>query len=123
MTMPPVPNRLLSPIQEDSLPCIVAPGPSSSHFVPRRNAPGGVRGYSNIRKPLNVNVGKEVSSREHNIDMYLPSDLVSQVIQVSEENTKKGLELGGILAGELCESHFEVTHLLIPEQKTAPDSK
>ena len=47
---------------------------------------------------------------------------MSQFRKVSEENTKKGLEIEGILAEECCESHFQVTHLLIPEQKTAPDS-
>ena len=47
---------------------------------------------------------------------------MSQFRKVSEENTKKGLEIEGILAGEFCESHFQVIHLLILEQKTAPDS-
>ena len=40
---------------------------------------------------------------------------------LSRDNTERGLETGGIIAGVHTNQHFQVTHLLIPEQTAASD--
>ena len=67
-----------------------------------------------------MNAGKGVS-RDDLIEMHVPKDLVAQFRKVSQSNTEKGLELGGVLAGKFCESHYEVTHLIVPQQRGQPD--
>ena len=96
------------------------PSQSSSKFVPRRKplAKGTCRS-SNFRSPLNVNVGENLS--RNLIDIHIPSDLVEEFGNLSKDNTKKGLETGGILAGIQLENHFKVTHLIIPEQTARSD--
>ena len=69
-----------------------------------------------------MNVGQEFSSDNTLIDMHIPSDLVLEFGKLSKANTDNGLETGGVLAGEYLGTHYQVTHLLIPEQRGAPDS-
>ena len=55
------------------------------------------------------------------IDIRIPNDLVLQFEILSQDNTDRGHETGGIIAGIHHDDHFQVTHLLIPEQTSASD--
>ena len=48
-------------------------------------------------------------------------DLVTKFEELAQNNTKNGLETGGILAGKLVRNHFTITHLIIPHQTAADD--
>ena len=98
--------------------------PTPPIFIPRRKPHAMGKGQSaagNCRSPLNVNVGQHLSSDGNFMDIYIPSDLVRQFEILSTENTDRGLETGGIIAGVHTNQHFQVTHLLIPEQTAAAD--
>ena len=49
--------------------------------------------------------------------IFLPRVLRSKFLKIAEDNTRKGLELCGILCGTLANNALFVTCLLIPEQK------
>ena len=131
-----VPPRLLSPISEPlhTSPC---PGPSSTEespppspppkasrprFVPRRKPIGNPnQGCSNFRSKLNVDVGQSNPTNPI-ADMHLPRNLITEFGQLSKENSDNGLETGGVLAGKQeDDGHFQVTHLIIPEQTAKAD--
>jgi STAM-binding protein len=69
---------------------------------------------------LNVNIGQDIS--ENVQGMNIPSDLIIEFDKLSRMNTNKGLETGGILAGSHLEDHYQVTHLLVPEQSATSTS-
>ena len=122
---PPIPPRPVSPLSEEpstSTSAPLPPSPPRSSFVPRRRPLGNGRGCSNFRSPLNVNVGQEFSSDNTILELHIPSDLVSEFGKLSKTNTDNGLETGGVIAGVYLGTHYQVTHLLIPEQRGAPDS-
>ena len=62
-----------------------------------------------------MNVGQNISSNEI-IEMHMPSDLVAQFKNLSSSSTERGVETGGIIAGEHMDGYYQVTHLIIPEQ-------
>ena len=72
------------------------------------------------RSRLNVNIGKDIS--ENVQEMNIPSDLIIEFDKLSRLNTSKGLETGGILAGSHLVDHYQVTHLLVPEQSATSTS-
>ena len=53
--------------------------------------------------------------------MHLPQDLVRRFSKISERNSKDKKETGGILAGLRKKNHYQVTHLIIPDQTGGPD--
>jgi STAM-binding protein len=53
--------------------------------------------------------------------MSIPSNFVEIFETLAEANTERGMETGGILAGQQIGNSFEVTHLIIPEQIAAND--
>jgi hypothetical protein len=115
---PDTPPRLLSPLSSD--------GETTSaqlpKFIPRRKPLAkGKFGNGNFRCPLNVNVGQNLSTNGDFVDMRIPSDLVLQFEMLSKETTDRGHETGGVLAGIHHDDHYQVTHLLIPEQTSASD--
>ena len=89
--------------------------PSTTQFKTRRNPIGS---SSNFRSPLHVNVGEDLAMDGSIVEMHIPSDLVETFELLAQETTELGVETGGILAGvhKHIEDHFEVTHLIIPEQ-------
>ena len=101
-----------------------SPGPSSAQqatpprFVPRRRPL--YNGNSNFHSPLYVNVGKEHSAGQIT-NIHVPTDLVTKFEELAQENTNKGLETGGILAGKLVGNHYDITHVIIPHQTAADD--
>ena len=125
---------LLSPISSDSEstsdaneacpplpPQPAQPQPAQPNkFVPRRKPLAtGTSGRSNFRAPLNVNVGKGLANDESLVSMSIPSNLVEIFETLAKDNTDRGMETGGILAGQQIDNCFEVTHLIIPEQIAA----
>ena len=127
---------LLSPISSDSEstsdaneacpplpPQPAQPQPAQPNkFVPRRKPLAtGTSGRSNFRAPLNVNVGKGLANDESLVSMSIPSNLVEIFETLAKDNTDRGMETGGILAGQQIDNCFEVTHLIIPEQIAASD--
>ena len=75
----------------------------------------------NIPNPLNVEVGQ---ARTVDTDMHIARDVLDVFTTASENNTKRGLETGAVLAGHFLEdeARSEVTHLVIPIQTGMPDS-
>ena len=94
----------VSPVREESSPppptpatITSRPGPSTPAFVPRRKPVGGIRGCGNFRYHPDVNAGKGTSGDDL-LQMHIPKDLIAQFRRVSQSNTEKGIELGGVLA-------------------------
>ncbi|KAL7619385.1 hypothetical protein AAE478_009924 [Parahypoxylon ruwenzoriense] len=54
--------------------------------------------------------------------IFLPSQLRHRFLSIASENTKRGLEMCGILCGTAVNNALFVRCLLIPEQKSAPDT-
>ena len=50
--------------------------------------------------------------------IQIPSDVYEKFVELSKSNSQKGMETEGILAGQMKENEFRVTHLLIlPESR------
>ena len=111
--------RPVSPVSKAGSPP-PPPPPGPSHFVPRRKPIENNAGCSNFRSRLNVNVGQNISQDEYT-DMHIPSNLVSEFEKLSRANTERGLETGGIIAGQQLDGYYQVTHLIIPEQTARSD--
>ncbi|KAI1324208.1 hypothetical protein F5Y16DRAFT_381564 [Xylariaceae sp. FL0255] len=54
--------------------------------------------------------------------IFLPSDLREKFLEKAEKNTKKGLEMCGILCGTAVNNALFIRCLLIPEQKCTSDT-
>lgn len=54
--------------------------------------------------------------------VFLPTTLRDDFLRIAEPNTKKHLETCGLLCGVLIRNAFFITHLLIPHQKSTPDT-
>ena len=118
---PATPPELLSPLSSDGE-STSAGSSQPPKFIPRRKPLAkGTPGNSNFRCPLNVNVGQNLPTNGDFVDIRIPNDLVLQFEILSQDITDKGHETGGIIAGIHHDDHYQVTHLLIPEQTSASD--
>ena len=54
--------------------------------------------------------------------VFLPKDLRARFLEIAADNTRKGLELCGMLCGTPVNNALFVSCLLIPEQKCTPDT-
>lgn len=54
--------------------------------------------------------------------VFLPAELPDAFLKIANPNTSKKLETCGILVGKLNRNAFFITHLLIPEQDSTPDT-
>lgn len=54
--------------------------------------------------------------------VFLPADIRSKFLELAYANTRRGLEMCGILCGSLVNDAFFVTTLLIPNQKCTSDT-
>ena len=62
-----------------------------------------------------------MANEESLVSMSIPSNLVEIFETLAKANTERGMETGGILAGQQIGNSFKVTHLIIPEQIAAND--
>ena len=119
---PATPPELLSPLSSDGESTSAAGSSQPPKFIPRRKPLAkGTSGNSNFRCPLNVNVGQNLPTNGDFIDIRIPNDLVLQFEILSQDNTDRGHETGGIIAGIHHDDHNQITHLLIPEQRCASE--
>ena len=110
--LPPV----LSPIRSPSPPKVPRRGVHIQEKTPKFPLPE-KSGCENITN-LNVNIGQRGKKPKR---MHLPPDLIRKFAQLSERNTNLRKETGGILAGVQRKGHYQVTHLIVPEQTGGPD--
>jgi len=54
--------------------------------------------------------------------VFLPSTLRSKFLQIASENTRKGLEMCGMLCGTAVNNALFISHLVIPQQKCTSDT-
>ncbi|KAK3306087.1 uncharacterized protein B0T15DRAFT_511935 [Chaetomium strumarium] len=54
--------------------------------------------------------------------VFLPSTLRQKFLQIAAGNTRKGLEMCGMLCGTTVNNALFISHLIIPEQKCTPDT-
>ncbi|KAK2043098.1 Mov34/MPN/PAD-1 family protein [Colletotrichum somersetense] len=54
--------------------------------------------------------------------VFLPTQLRDRFLSIASENTRKGLEMCGILCGRPVNNALFISCLLIPEQKSTPDT-
>ncbi|GJC99935.1 MOV34/MPN/PAD-1 family protein [Colletotrichum higginsianum] len=54
--------------------------------------------------------------------VFLPTQLKDKFLSIASENTRKGLEMCGILCGRPVNNALFISCLLIPEQKSTPDT-
>ncbi|KAL2263198.1 hypothetical protein VTK26DRAFT_7772 [Humicola hyalothermophila] len=54
--------------------------------------------------------------------VFLPSTLRATFLEIAADNTRKGLELCGVLCGTQVNNALFITHLVIPEQRCTPDT-
>lgn len=54
--------------------------------------------------------------------IFLPKQLRNKFLVAAANNTRRNLEMCGILCGELVNNALFVTHLVIPQQKCTPDT-
>ncbi|KAJ0164716.1 AMSH-like protease sst2 [Colletotrichum tanaceti] len=54
--------------------------------------------------------------------VFLPTQLKDRFLSIASENTRKGLEMCGILCGRPVNNALFISCLLIPEQKSTPDT-
>jgi STAM-binding protein len=54
--------------------------------------------------------------------VFLPSALRHKFLQIAADNTRKGLEMCGMLCGTTINKALFITHLIIPEQKCTSDT-
>ncbi|KAL2268791.1 hypothetical protein VTJ83DRAFT_3637 [Remersonia thermophila] len=54
--------------------------------------------------------------------VFLPSTLRHRFLQLASENTRRGLEMCGMLCGTTVNNALFISHLVIPEQRCTPDT-
>ncbi|KAK4235890.1 hypothetical protein C8A03DRAFT_46037 [Achaetomium macrosporum] len=54
--------------------------------------------------------------------VFLPSTLRQKFLQIAAENTRKGLEMCGMLCGTTVNNALFISHLVIPEQRCTSDT-
>lgn len=54
--------------------------------------------------------------------VFLPSTLRQRFLQIASENTRKGLEMCGMLCGTTVNNALFISHLVIPEQRCTSDT-
>jgi len=54
--------------------------------------------------------------------VFLPSALRQQFLQIASDNTRKGLEMCGMLCGTTVNNALFISHLVIPQQKCTSDT-
>ncbi|KAL2117671.1 hypothetical protein VTJ04DRAFT_7331 [Mycothermus thermophilus] len=54
--------------------------------------------------------------------VFLPSTLRQRFLQLASENTRRGLEMCGMLCGTTVNNALFISHLVIPEQRCTPDT-
>jgi STAM-binding protein len=54
--------------------------------------------------------------------VFLPSSLRREFLQIAADNTRRGLEMCGMLCGTTVNNALFISHLVIPQQRCTPDT-
>lgn len=117
---PPLPPKPAYGTEQPSVPSKV---PLSTPQTQYQEPSASASAASPSRKDrLTFRPGAYLENGEPIRSVFLPSKLRSEFLQVAAENTRQGLETCGILCGMPINNALFVRCLLIPDQKSTPDT-